>query len=162
MTNGKILFNFRLCPFTQIALCLVFLFLPLTTFAQKLQKTRAMTWQIKSGKNIAYVLGSIHVVTRDFYPFQKEVDDAFEKSDKLLVEVDLTKPRSAGETPDFATSAIYEGENDTLWKHLDEKTTDRLKNFLAAHGVRPERFEIMKPWFAALEIDRIATSKSSA
>lgn len=162
MIKNKTFFRLQLNPIALVALCLVFLFLPLPALGQKPQKTGSMMWQIKSGKNTAYVLGSIHVVTRDFYPFPKEIDDAFEKSDKLLVEVDLTKPRSVAEMPGFSASPIYEGEDDTLWKHLDEKTAERLKKFLAAQNIRLERFEIMKPWFVALEIDRIATAKSSA
>jgi hypothetical protein len=118
-------------------------------------------WQIKSGKNIAYVLGSLHAVTRNFYPFPEEIDDAFEKSDKLLVEVDMTKPRSAaGETPGVSGSAIFENEDDTLWKHLDEKTAERLKIFLVGNNTRPERFEIMKPVYVAFEIDKMASAKS--
>jgi len=161
MINSKTFFRLHLNPFALIALCLVFLFSPAQALGQKPQKIGSMMWQVKSGKNTAYVLGSIHAVTRDFYPLPKEIDDAFEKSDKLLVEVDITKPHSPGEKPGFSTSAIYESEDDTLWKHLDEKTAERLKKFLAAHNIRPERFEIMKPLYVALEIDKIGSAGSS-
>ena len=131
MLKNNTLFRLQLKFFPLITLCLIFLFLPLSTLSQKPQKTRSMMWQIKSGKNTAYLLGSLHAVTRNFYPFPEEIDDTFEKSDNLLVEVDVTKPHSAGETPAVGGSAIFESEDDTLWKHLDEKTAERLKNFLS-------------------------------
>jgi uncharacterized protein YbaP (TraB family) len=162
MIKDRTLFRLQLCPFALMVLCLAFLFLPLSALSQKPQQTRSMMWQIKSGKNTAYVLGSLHAVTRNFYPFPKEIDDAFEKSDKLLVEVDMTKPRSsAGETPGISGSAIFENEDDTLWKHLDEKTAERLKIFLVANNIPPERFEIMKPVYVAFEIDRMSNAKSN-
>jgi uncharacterized protein len=143
---------------TIIAVCLASL-IPLSALGQKPQKARSMMWRVTSGKNTAYVLGSLHSVTKDFYPFPKEVDDAFEGSEKLVVEVDITKPRSGGSSTDSLASRIYTGENETLWSHLDEKTADRLKRILAAKDMRPERFEIMKPGLVALELDRLVNQK---
>lgn len=162
MIKNTALFRPRFSLITLIALSLAFLFSPAPAPSQKPQMSGSMMWQIKSDKNTAYVLGSIHVVTRDFYPLPKEIDDAFEKSEKLLVEIDMTKPNQTDKESVPGADMFYTGTDETIWKHLDEKTAARLKKFLEAHDLAPERFEMMKPWLVALQIDQIATAQSSA
>ncbi len=120
-----------------------------------------MMWQIKLGKNTAYVLGSIHAAIKGFYPLPKEIEDAYENSDKLLVEVDITKPFSLKELPDFEAGAFYDCP-DSLWKRLDEKTAERLRKILDAQNYPSKRFSILKPWLAAHEITIIASRTGGA
>lgn len=51
-----------------------------------------MLWEIKSGKNVVHLFGSIHLAKPDFYPMPKHVDDAFLASKLLVVEADITAP----------------------------------------------------------------------
>ena len=42
-----------------------------------------------SGDNTIYLLGSIHLGSKDMYPLPKEFEDAYASSKTLIVEVDL-------------------------------------------------------------------------
>jgi uncharacterized protein YbaP (TraB family) len=157
---GKIFLKFTARLVALIALCLAFLSMPFSTSGQKPQKTRSMMWQIKSGKNTAYVLGSVHVGIKEFYPLPKELEDAFRISDKLLLEVDPTKVDPQDNLLFLAAYGMYGGD-DTLWKHVDDNTAARLRTFLAVYNVPSEPFGKLKPFMAAFEIDAISSSKSS-
>ena len=50
---------------------------------------KAMFWKVSSADNVAYLLGSIHLGSKDMYPLAKEIEDAFERSAALIVEVDI-------------------------------------------------------------------------
>ena len=38
-----------------------------------------------------YLVGSVHMLTQDFYPLSKALDDAFKESDLLVEEADLAE-----------------------------------------------------------------------
>ena len=44
-------------------------------------------WEIRGNKGSVYVLGTIHVADKSFYPLQKNVLDAFDKADRLVSEL---------------------------------------------------------------------------
>src|SRR5581483_9357791 len=44
-------------------------------------------WKATSKTTTIYLLGSLHVVTKDIFPLPKEIEDAFADSKKLVVEV---------------------------------------------------------------------------
>ena len=50
---------------------------------------KAMFWKVTSKDNVAYLLGSIHLGSKSMYPLPKEIEDAFEHSALLAVEIDI-------------------------------------------------------------------------
>ena len=50
---------------------------------------KAMFWKVSSADNVAWLLGSIHLGSKSMYPLPKEIEDAFERSTALLVEIDI-------------------------------------------------------------------------
>ena len=44
-------------------------------------------WEIRGNKGSVYVLGTVHVADKSFYPLQKNVLDAFDKADRLVSEL---------------------------------------------------------------------------
>src|SRR5436309_14767284 len=77
-------------PGALLLACLVALLnAPAQTTAPAAATKRAMFWKVSSGANVAYLLGSIHLGSRDMYPLPKEIEDAFESSAALLVEADI-------------------------------------------------------------------------
>src|SRR5262245_52409608 len=50
---------------------------------------KALFWKVTSPTSTAYLLGSIHLGSKDMYPLPKEIEDAFAASTALLVEADV-------------------------------------------------------------------------
>ena len=52
---------------------------------------KAFFWQVSSETATVYLLGSIHFADKSFYPLREEIENAFSRSDNLLVELDINK-----------------------------------------------------------------------
>src|SRR5258707_3853038 len=50
---------------------------------------KAIFWKASSPTSVTYLLGSIHLGTKDMYPLPVEIEDAFAGSVALLVEADV-------------------------------------------------------------------------
>ncbi len=46
-------------------------------------------WKVQSKTSTVYVLGSIHFMKKEAYPLNKNIEDAFDKSDVLVVEANI-------------------------------------------------------------------------
>jgi uncharacterized protein YbaP (TraB family) len=52
--------------------------------------TRGLLFEIKSGKNVAYLFGSIHIAKADFYPMSPKVEAAYLQADTVAIEADTS------------------------------------------------------------------------
>jgi len=52
-------------------------------------------WKVSDENNTVYLLGSIHIADATLYPLSKEILNAYEKSDVLVVEADISKQEEA-------------------------------------------------------------------
>src|SRR4051794_3172389 len=50
---------------------------------------KALFWKVSSGENVAYLVGSIHLGSKEMYPLAEEFENAFQRSAVLIVEVDI-------------------------------------------------------------------------
>ena len=50
---------------------------------------KAFFWQVNSARASVYLMGSIHFADKSFYPLRKEIVDVYDKSDALVVELDI-------------------------------------------------------------------------
>src|SRR5919199_387971 len=57
--------------------------------ATGLAQEKSLLWRVRSGSNAVYILGSIHFLKKENYPLKKELEDAFQHSKKLVLEIDL-------------------------------------------------------------------------
>jgi uncharacterized protein YbaP (TraB family) len=108
---------------------------------------RALFWKVSSRENTAYLLGSVHLGSKDMYPLPKEVEDAFEKSTALIVEVDINHVDQAKLQGIVMESGMYAGD-DTLWNHIGKENRARLEEFCDKFGFPSAAMAKMKPWVA--------------
>ncbi len=117
---------------------------------------QGLMWKISSARNTVYLLGSIHLGSGDFYPLPEHIEEAFEKSYVLVVEVDLRRLDQTKLLGLLSANGLYPLD-DSLWNHVSADTHQRVVEFCQQHGVDAEAFARMKPWLAAF-----ATSFPSA
>ena len=110
---------------------------------------RGLMWQASSAHNTVYLVGSIHLASRDLYPLPEQIEQAFRESNVLVVEVDLNRLDRGKFQSLMASDGLYP-RTDSLWNHIRPSTRQLVADFCEKHGLNPEGFARMKPWMAAL------------
>jgi uncharacterized protein len=110
---------------------------------------RGLMWKASSAHNTVYLLGSIHLAYRDFYPLPEHIEQAFQKSNVLVVEVDLNRLDQTKFQGLMVANGLYTRE-DSLWNHISPDTRQLVYDFCQERGMDAQAFARMKPWLAAL------------
>jgi uncharacterized protein YbaP (TraB family) len=84
------------------------------------------------------------------YPLNKKIENAFQKSDHLVVEANINDPEKV-DTQKLAESAVYL-DDETFEKHVSPQTYDLVKKEVERLGVPLELIDKQKPWFLALTL----------
>jgi len=95
-----------------------------------------------------YLLGSVHVRAADAPALGAEVVQAYDRSDQLVVEVDvsqITPVEIEAQTRRYATLPPHL-RLDAL---LEPETREQLARYVAAHELPAEQLQRYKPWFAS-------------
>ncbi|HHT57071.1 TraB/GumN family protein [Herbinix luporum] len=106
--------------------------------------SKGFLWEINSGENTVYLLGSIHVANYDIYPFSKKMLKAFDESDVLYVEVDLLG--GIDELPNLLEQYGLYTDGTTLKDHVSEETYEKTINIFSMLGMSEEEIIMYKPW----------------
>ena len=109
---------------------------------------RGLMWKAFSARNTVYLLGSIHMASRDLYPLPDHIEQAFRKSNVLVVEVDLNRLDHTKFESLMAANGLYPRQ-DSLWNHVSPGTRQLVVDFCQKHSMDPDSFARMKPWLAA-------------
>ena len=129
------------------ALCLIGLLCACST-TNKLVESKATLWKVKGDHNTMYLLGSVHVLSKHAYPLKPALERAFDDSNQVVFEIDLTQftPRSFRQ--EFKRTALYPS-GQSLSKKLSPGTIELLKSVLPDYGLTLDKVERFKPWFLA-------------
>jgi uncharacterized protein YbaP (TraB family) len=119
-------------------------------------KSRApgLLYKLESTSATVYVLGSIHVANESLYPLDARITKAFEQSDVLVLETELTPTAKARGAKLLQQAGMYTPP-DTLDAHLDDSTRAALQGALAQRGIPPEAVQIMRPWLVSLTLTMV-------
>lgn len=102
-------------------------------------------YEVKSGKGVAFLFGTLHVGKREFYPLSDIVERAFKESDVLVVEADITNLQGLRESAPLMQYAAP----DALSKKLPATLYERFKKQATRFGVPVEEVDRMRPFMAA-------------
>lgn len=101
-------------------------------------------WQVQGEKPL-YLLGSIHLAEPGLYPLDPALQRAFEASDVLVVEADVTGPAEERAARLFMERGMLPA-GESLEQRLPAKMLERLKS----RGVDLGTLGFMRPWALAL------------
>ncbi|WP_010494328.1 TraB/GumN family protein [Paenibacillus elgii] len=119
---------------------------------------KGLFWKVTKGNNTMYLLGSIHLGIPEMYPLRKEVKDAFQSSDELLVEVNLMADDTAG--LEYFTSLTSYNDGTTLKDHVSKETYEKLERVIDKLGLPKQAFDQLKPWVINSNLALTALMKS--
>ena len=120
---------------------------------------KAIFWKVTSPTSVTYLLGSIHLGSKDMYPLPKEIEDAFANSAALLVEADIRKVDMAKMQTLVMSKGLYP-PGDSLWNHITPETRKKLEQFCEQYGLPAANLAQMKPWVVSLTVASLPLLKA--
>lgn len=148
------MFNFARQASCWLVAAAVILFTSQSAWAQT--EIRPPLWEVRDGDAVAYLFGTIHVGSADFYPLPQSVEAAYRSSDTLAMEVD---PGNAQEASSAITIALYTPP-DSIENHIDQALLASVTELSRLYGLDFRQLRQMKPYllmftFTMLEYGRL-------
>lgn len=122
-------------------------------------KQKAFCWKVTSPTATVYLLGSMHMATKEIYPLPPEIETAFAQSSTLAVELDPDKVDQMGLLKIMQDKGMYPG-NQTLSGSIAKPLADALKAWADANGMPMMLFDKFKPWAAGATIGALAMQQA--
>ena len=111
------------------------------------------------GGGVVYLVGSVHVLSKDFYPLNPAIETAYKDSDLLAEEVDMGEMLDPGAQMQMLTRGMLPSST-PLDKVVSAATYAMLEKRVVATGLPIEPFKLMKPWMVALMIEAAEWQKA--
>lgn len=139
--------------FASLVLCA----LALSCFATVAQAAgKLFMWKITSDTSTVYLVGSIHMVPKDFYPLPAGMEKAFEDSSTLALEIDERK----SDPMTFARAGMFLDGSDIDDHLINADTKTEFDKYAAQQDATTKlTLHKMRPWCAATTIGVIEVLK---
>ena len=122
------------------------------TVAASAQAPKHFFWSVKNAQGFeAFLVGSLHVLTKDFYPLAPDIEKAFEGSKTLVEEVDLDELNNPTSIAALVGKAMFT-DGRTLEQVISPTTFTEVKRRAEKAGVPLIALQRMKPWMAAVAL----------
>jgi uncharacterized protein YbaP (TraB family) len=113
---------------------------------------RHFVWRVaKDGRAIAWLVGSVHVLSADAYPLPPVFGKAFDATVTLMTEVNLGAAADPAVILPAAATAVL-GNGRTLSALLDRETYERVQGSAMASGLPMLLLDRMPPWLVAMTL----------
>ena len=114
-------------------------------------ESKSFFWKVRSETATAYILGSIHFAKPEFYPMKANIENAFNSSSILVVEVNVTAADNPKMQETVMSKGIYRGE-ETIKDNIDSELNRLLDDYLKKNNIPVETILKLKPGMLALTI----------
>jgi uncharacterized protein YbaP (TraB family) len=139
--------NRRLATLLTVGTALAVVVSAARTFAAE----QSFLWKASNAKGSVYLVGSVHMLTKDYYPLSPALEAAFRDSDLLVEEVDLAEIVA----PDSQFKILARGmlpAEQSLDRVLSDTTFALVNRRLERLGMPIEPLRRFKPWLLALTL----------
>jgi uncharacterized protein YbaP (TraB family) len=130
-----------------------------TPAAQSRAAEHSFLWKATSQQGVVYLVGSVHMLTKDFYPLAPSLEAAFKDSNVLVEEVDLAEMLS----PTTQFSLLARGmlpTGQTIDKVITPATMALVTSRLDNLGMPIAALQQFKPWFLAMTLMAVEWQKA--
>ena len=116
------------------------------------QTGKNFLWKVEGpGGSVAYLLGSLHVLTPEWYPLSKTINDAFAASTTLVEEVDIDETNDpAVMMAALAKAMLTDGK--TLDQIVAPEVFAEVTRRAEKSGLPMIALQRMKPWLVAITL----------
>ena len=112
---------------------------------------RNLLWKASRGSNVVYLVGSLHLLSKDSYPLSPVLDAAFAETDLLVEEVDLAEMTNAESQIRLIARGMLTG-GQTLEQVLSPQRFLQVRQLAADLGLPIGGLQQFKPWMIALTL----------
>jgi uncharacterized protein len=148
----------RVRPALRVAVALAVSLVTLAP-ARPLAQARAFAWKATKAQGAVYLVGSVHMLTSDFYPLAPALDAAFKDADLLVEEADLGEMLA----PTAQFSMLARGmlpAGQTIDKVVSPATLALLNAHSSGLALPLAAMMQFKPWFMAMTIEAMEWQKA--
>ena len=104
------------------------------------ETSHGILYRVSGGKNELYLLGSIHVGSREMYPMGSAIQEALRQADVLIFECDTTSAEAAAETAQMMRTEV------PLNELVSEECYAKVEQTAQAAGYEMASLDALKPW----------------
>lgn len=121
---------------------------------------KTFLWRVtsKDGAKSIYVAGSIHFLKRTHYPLKKALEEAFDNSKRLVLEIDLQSSTPEQAQALTLAKGVYR-DGTTLQQNIAPETFSLAEKRAKELGVDLRMFNPLKPWVVALTLTALKLQK---
>jgi uncharacterized protein YbaP (TraB family) len=112
---------------------------------------RNFLWKATKGSGMLYLVGSVHLLTKDYYPLNPALDAAFKDSTLLVEEIDLGEMMAAENQLRMLRAGMLPA-GQTLDKVVSAATMAAVTKRVEALGLPAEPLKRFKPWMLSLTL----------
>ena len=119
---------------------------------------KSFLWKVQSGSRVLYLAGSVHALTAAVYPLNPAFERAFQASDMLVEEIDLSEGDLLTVGPMLLMKGMYQDGrtfDQVVSKDTVAMVNKRLNSPMAAELVRN-----MKPWMVMLTLTALQVQQA--
>lgn len=116
---------------------------------------KEMFWEVngtKGGK--VYILGTLDFGHRDSYPLSQEINEAFNRSNYLIVQLGKGEKNNVFKNDEMYIKGRYD-DNDSIRKHLSASTYSKLRLWLKEQKLSSNAMDRFYPWVASLTLNSL-------
>lgn len=133
--------------------------LALVALASQLNaQDKSFLWKVKSDKGTIYILGSIHYLKRENYPLKKSIQEAFENSRTLVLEIDPQRGTPERAQQVMLEKALYR-DGTSLQQSISPETYQLAEQRARELGIDLLQMSRLKPWFVAFSLTSVKLQK---
>ncbi|MDF2484726.1 MAG: hypothetical protein K0R46_894 [Herbinix sp.] len=105
--------------------------------------SKGFLWEVKSGENTIYLLGSIHLASSRIYPFSSKIWQAYLSSDALIVEADIYNQQEL----QAMNALVMYMDGTTLKDHVSAECYEKAVRTAKLLGITEAQVALVKPWY---------------
>jgi uncharacterized protein YbaP (TraB family) len=123
------------------------------------ENDKAFFWQVTPGQSVSnqatvYLMGSIHFADKTFYPLRSEIEEAFDRSKYLVVELDVDALDPDSYNQLILKKGVYK-DGTTIKDAVTEETWQKLNQRLHQLNLPYEAVKFYKPGVLVLTMTAI-------
>ena len=120
---------------------------------------RGFIWTVERDGRTSWLVGSLHVLTKDAYPLPGSMDKAFEQAKTLMEETDVNELSSPDMIGIVATKGLFTN-GQTLESVLPRDAYTQLAQRMTATGLPIEMVKMMRPWMVELTLSGLELQRA--
>lgn len=117
-------------------------------------------WKVSDSDSHVWILGSIHFGDSSFYPLPKVIEQAFDSSAELAVEIDVSNDSISTEIAKTSAKQGLLPKGKRLPDVIEKNTWKTVDSICAAWNFPSATLLMMRPWMAAMTLSAIAIQRT--